>query len=478
MLHIAHLDHDPENAIDTPKNQFLPVTLDTTPCLALPDSGNNWRNVISESLMTRLGYTLKQLRPLLKHKVSSANKSPLVVLGELPMSIPFRIHGLSTPFKTRPAVIRHLHTDFNISINFMRAHGINELHAENCIQKGIQKIPLVPQSTLGTEAIAAVLQEDVVLLPQSQALLPLKLQNRSSNEPRHGDGFLQGTLAFLEKTSCCPWTKALVTVKNDTLIGGAINLHNHPIKIKKGQIYGHCSPIPEIPTVAAMQFSKSHPRTRIPQSTAEKRAWLDEQFHLTSSPILKSPHMVHEAMELLLHHYDTFSKDGTYGKTHLVQHEIHLTPGPPIREKFRPLNPVLEADLKETLAKWKRQDIIEESHSPWSFALVPVPKKNGKIRWATDYRKLNNRTIRDSIPLPVISDNLSRLSKSRVFSCIDGAGAFLAVPMHPEDKEKTAFSTPFGLFQYKRMPFGLMNAPATYTRLVQRVLEDIPPEIA
>ena len=114
---------------------------------------------------------------------------------------------------------------------------------------------------------------------------------------------------------------------------------------------------------------------------------------------------------------------------------------------------------------------MEEANSPWSFPLVPLPKKNGKeIRWAVDYRRLNTVTKKDAFPLPNIMDNLSRLSGSRVFSALDGAGAFHAVPVRHADREKTAFSSPFGQYQFVKMPFGLANAPATYSQLVTKAL--------
>ena len=77
-------------------------------------------------------------------------------------------------------------------------------------------------------------------------------------------------------------------------------------------------------------------------------------------------------------------------------------------------------------------------------------------------------------PLPNIADNLSRLSGSRVFSALDGAGAFHAVPVRRADREKTAFSSPFGQYQFVKMPFGLANAPATYSRLVAKALRHLP----
>ena len=91
-----------------------------------------------------------------------------------------------------------------------------------------------------------------------------------------------------------------------------------------------------------------------------------------------------------------------------------------------------------------------------------------------DYRHLNAVTKKDAFPLPNIADNLSRLSGSRVFSVLDGAGAFHAVPVQGPDRKKTAFSSPFSRYQFVKMPFGLANAPATYSRLVAKALQHLP----
>src|SRR5208282_2052374 len=183
-------------------------------------------------------------------------------------------------------------------------------------------------------------------------------------------------------------------------------------------------------------------------------------------------------LALLLEYYDLFSHGDQYGKTTWVKHYIHTGDAKPICHKGRPLKAEEREKLKEQLNEWIRQDVIEPSKSPWSFGLLPVPKKNGKTRWVVDYRDLNKVTIKDSHPLPNIDDNLSRLAHSQVFSVIDGAGAFHVVPVDEKHTEKTAFHTPFGQWQYRSMPFGLCNAPATYSRLVQKVMNGIPTSVA
>ena len=212
----------------------------------------------------------------------------------------------------------------------------------------------------------------------------------------------------------------------------------------------------------------------LPQN--EKIKWLVTHFRLDASPLLqRDSRLRKEVIRTLLQFADVISIGG-YGETNLISHSMVVEPGTtPIKMKHRPLNPVMEESLRQQIDRWLEQWVVEEADSPWSFPLVPVPKKNGKeIRWAVDYRRLNAVTKKDAFPQPNIADNLSCLSGSRVFSALDGAGAFHAVPVQRADREKTAFSSPFGQYQFVKMPFGLANAPATYSRLVAKALRHLP----
>ena len=90
-----------------------------------------------------------------------------------------------------------------------------------------------------------------------------------------------------------------------------------------------------------------------------------------------------------------------------------------------------------------------------------------------DYRRLNSKTKKDAFPIPRISDFLDAPVGAKLFSCLDLASGYHQVRVHSEDREKTAFITPMGLYEYVRMPFGLCGAPATFKRLMQRCVGDL-----
>ena len=116
--------------------------------------------------------------------------------------------------------------------------------------------------------------------------------------------------------------------------------------------------------------------------------------------------------------------------------------------------------------------LIKKSFSPWSAPTVIVNKKNGKFRLCIDYRKLNAVTKPDAYPVSRIADMLDALGHSAFFSTLDLASGFWQVEVLSKDREKTTFTTPFGIYEFLVMPFGLINAPATFQRVMDRVFQE------
>ncbi|WP_316399578.1 reverse transcriptase family protein, partial [Bradyrhizobium sp. 33ap4] len=115
-------------------------------------------------------------------------------------------------------------------------------------------------------------------------------------------------------------------------------------------------------------------------------------------------------------------------------------------------------------------DVIQPSCSPWSSPVVLVKKKDGTLRFCVDYRKLNSVTKKGVCPLPRIDDTLDRLRRSRYLSSMDLKSGHWQIEVDERDREKTAFITPYGLYEFKVMPSGLCTPPATFQRVIDTVL--------
>ena len=129
------------------------------------------------------------------------------------------------------------------------------------------------------------------------------------------------------------------------------------------------------------------------------------------------------------------------------------------------LSPEKKAILKAEVQELLRKGVIEESDSPWAFNAVLVKKKDGSNRMCIDFRALNKVTERDHYPMPRIDDLLHASGKAAVFSSIDLRWVYWLIPLRAEDRPKAVFITPFGLYQWRVMAFGLINAGAMSQRL-------------
>ena len=120
-----------------------------------------------------------------------------------------------------------------------------------------------------------------------------------------------------------------------------------------------------------------------------------------------------------------------------------------------------------------KNNIIEESQSNWSSPCILVPKHDGGFRFCTDFRKVNDKTKSDSFPIPRIADCIDQIGNAKFVSTFDMLKGYWQVPLTQRAREISAFVTPSGLYQYKVMPFGMKNAPATFQRMVNKLVRDI-----
>ena len=162
------------------------------------------------------------------------------------------------------------------------------------------------------------------------------------------------------------------------------------------------------------------------------------------------------------------------GKCNTAEHDILLAPDTaPIRQQFYRIGQEKLKLMKEEVAYLLRNGLATPSSSPWASPCILVPKPNGQVRLCTDFRKVNNVTIKDSYPLPRIDDIIDSVGKSKFLTQLDMLKGYHQIPLTKRARLISAFITPFGLFEYTRLPFGLCNAPATFQRVVNEIVQDL-----
>ena len=160
-------------------------------------------------------------------------------------------------------------------------------------------------------------------------------------------------------------------------------------------------------------------------------------------------------------------------KTNLIEHDVDVGDSAPIKQHPYRVSPMKKELLDKEVQYMLKNDIIEESQSNWSSPYILVPKHDGGFRFCTDFRKVNDKTKSDSFPIPRIADCIDQIGNAKFVSTFDMLKGYWQVPLTQRAREISAFVTPSGLYQYKVMPFGMKNAPATFQRMVNKLVRDI-----
>lgn len=198
------------------------------------------------------------------------------------------------------------------------------------------------------------------------------------------------------------------------------------------------------------------------------KAWLTKGKQATVSTINEEC-----KVKALLRKYVEITRPTALQKTvHDVKHHI-ITKGQPVAERPRRLAPEKYAAAKREFETMMAQGICSPSSSQWASPLHLVRKSDGEWMPCGDFRKLNSVTAADKYSLPHIQDFTYHLTGSTVFTKIDLVKAYFQIPVAEGDRHKTAVTTPFGLFEFNRMPFGLRNAAQTFQRFVDAVLRGL-----
>ena len=247
--------------------------------------------------------------------------------------------------------------------------------------------------------------------------------------------------------------------RDTTLQVLVINNSNHHVNFPKGMKIGHLEPpIDDL--------------TQIPINSATTQRVLPEtvKLHSFTPPKYQLEPTIQQQLDFLLKTFkDQFTKDEmTIGTMPLTQMSIDTGDSDPISQK-----PYLVA-MKEEIDKLLEAGVIRNSHSSWSAPIIIVPKGDGRKCLIIDYRALNKVTRKFVWPMPKDEDIFSQLNGAKYFSTLDLRAGYHHIGLTTDSIPKTAFTSPFGKYEYVKVPFRLAQAPAYFQELMTGVLKDLP----
>ncbi|GBO01669.1 Retrovirus-related Pol polyprotein from transposon 297, partial [Araneus ventricosus] len=299
----------------------------------------------------------------------------------------------------------------------------------------------------------------VTIPPLSQRYVDIKLDNPTINALSSSKPLL------IEKEKNSLSTSFLVSrsvshlSKSSTCLALVLNLNDTPLTLNKGMVIANVSPIHEFASIENVNCVSSG-------NSNDNKNWLKEikLNHLTSS-------QQQQVLELLNKYNNVFAQNiSDLGECGIIKHTIQLTDDIPTRQKPYRVPYNLKNEMKNQINILLDAGIIQPSTSPYCAPVLLVKKSDGSFRLVADLRKLNSKTIPDNFPLPKIDEMIDQLSGAKFFSTMDLTSGFHQMSMHPDHMHYTGIATEFGLFEYKRLPFGLKNASASFQRLMSIVL--------
>jgi len=307
-------------------------------------------------------------------------------------------------------------------------------------------------------------QSEVTLQPRAETLVAVDASRLAENS-----NILIDKQNITEAITC---GNCVTTVRNHSVLVSFINITENSIQIT----------VPKLDQFIYEEFNEASIHAIQIQDHPEPKA--DSSRIIGLQEALRLDHLNSEEKSSLLsicnEYSNLFFLEGDHiTATSAITHEIRTSEAVcPINEKPYRLPQRHRQEITEQMDTLEREGVIAPSDSPWNAPLLVVPKKpdvHGKVNYrvCVDFRRLNQVTIGDAFPLPNITDILDQLGKSKYYTTLDLAQGYHQVPMNPADREKTAFSTDKGHYEFLRMPFGLKGAPGTFQRLMNKVLSGL-----
>lgn len=379
--------------------------------------------------------------------IVAAGGTPLIVKGKTCVSL--TIGGNSYEVD---AIVADIENDVMMGLDFMQRHKCTIDVVNNLLTIAGKEFGLNCSDSIGCYRV--VVTTDIEVPAWSEMII----QGSVPNITKKGDDlFLVEPSERVMESGKGLIAKSLVK-GCPTIPLRIMNSTDEPQKLFKGTLLANLSPVEETKRV----YSADTAPKCLP-------AHLNDMYERTVVGMQLTQRR--EVARILTKYASVFSEtDDDIGRTGIIRHRINTGDATPVKQPIRRTPVHLTPEVDKQIDEMLNKNVIQPSTSPWSSGIVLVTKKDGSKRFCIDYRKLNDATVKDSYPLPRIDDTLEQLAGAKWFSCLDLNSGYWQVEVQEEDRPKTAFNSRRGLYEFRVMPFGLCNAPATFERLMETVL--------
>lgn len=427
--------------------------------------GDVWVEALVDTGSELTLMTIEFANSVLKNKVDTskivsscktANDESMHIYGKVNLN--FKIENRK--FCEEFALVEKSPFKIILGLDFMVKHRLWPNVFDRFAMLGDEKIPLYPiypqNDGQNTSTVYVCFTSAVKIPARSEVIVPAKLLNL---------GNASHSLFVPDENWCSEndvfIASALVAPKSHTVPVRLLNVHNKPICVEAG------IPVGELQDLNSLKVFEFSEKTGLSQGPNIFEKCFGENSLVSESQknILK---------QLLEKNRDVFSSENEpLGKTNLVKHKIETGDHEPVKSKQFRLPFRQKEQLSQIVLDMQKDGIIVPSNSPWSANMFLVKKKDGSMRPVVDYRGLNSITKADVYPLPRIEDCLDSLAGAQFFSTLDLRSGYWQIAMDPQSQEKTAFTTPFGHFEFSVMPFGIKNAPSDFQRIMEIALSGL-----
>ena len=420
----------------------------------------------------------QQIPPLTKHpplptpiaQIKAVNGQTIPVIGQV--QVPFTIDDKTYPFDV--LIIETIAYDVILGRDFLEQynakidlqHRVLELQLDPVPFESMETSAIQDREQPGTCSIHA--KSSFILPPRSEVIVPGELGHPWGQEQV---GLVEPRADLTQRYQVIGAAQIVKAWEGTTVPIRLLNPTEQPVKIYRRTRLGEFVIVdPEIATYELLQSDLEAEAGREVPTALDSETRAPHNIDMTQLDQSQQARL----QALLERYNDIFAyTPDQLGRCSIVKHTIDTEGHPPIRLRSYRTSPANKEEIDKQINEMLDNDVISPSVSPWAAPVVLVKKSDGTMRFCVDYRKLNSITRKDSHPLPRISEALDALGGANYFTTLDLRSGYWQIQMEEGSKEKTAFITHNGLYEFNVLPFGLCNSPATFQRLMTHVLRGL-----